>query len=176
MVQLIELVILAVFSYVLWCVLKPNIKVKDRRELGVKRATAIYKDEKGTKLLVANSLGLQGKPDFIFKTWIRKKYIPLEIKSGKLNDDNPHDGDLYQLAAYFIIIEEVYGKRPPYGKLVYSNKTFKVRNTFALRKEVHRITKEMRAMLDEDYSPCASPDFMKCKHCICKDTVCEWQD
>ena len=176
MVAMIELIVLAIFSYTLWCVFRPSMKVKDKKELGVKGANPIYKDEKGVKLLVADKLALQGKPDFIFETWIRKKYIPLEIKSGKINDETPHMGDLYQLGAYFLIIEEVYGKKPPYGKLVYSNKTFTVRNTAELRRNILRTVEDMRDMLEESYIPNATPDFVKCKHCICKDTVCEWQD
>lgn len=175
MVQLIEISLLVGLTLLLWLGLRPTMRVKDRREVGVKGATAIYADEKGTKLLVAEHLELQGKPDFIFETWLLKRYIPLEIKSGKLTEEEPHPGDVYQLVAYFLIIEEVYGKRPPYGKLVYANKTFTIRNTAKLRGNLHRTMKQMRQMLEGDYAPVATPDFMKCKHCVCKDTVCEWQ-
>ncbi len=175
MVQIIEIGVLLAFTFVLWLGFRPTIKMKERREIGVKRANPIYKDEKGTKLLRAEDLGLQGKPDFIFETWLGKRYIPLEIKSGRLTEDEPHLGDMYQLVAYFLIIEEVYGKRPPYGKLVYANKTFTIRNTARLRRELHQTMKQMRWMLEERYTPVATPDFIKCKHCICKDTVCEWQ-
>ena len=175
MVQIIEISLLLCFTLLLWLGFRPTISVKDRKEIGVKRASAIYKDEKGTKLLVAERLALQGKPDFIFETWLLKRYIPLEIKSGKLTEEQPHLGDVYQLVAYFLIIEEVYGKRPPYGKLVYANKTFTIRNTAKLRANLKRTMKQMRQMLEGDYKPIATPDFMKCKHCICKDTVCEWQ-
>ena len=170
MVQIIEISLLLSFTLFLWLGFRPTISVKDRREIGVKRASAIYKDEKGTKLLVAERLALQGKPDFIFETWLLRRYIPLEIKSGKLTEDQPHLGDVYQLVAYFLIIEEVYGKRPPYGKLVYANKTFTIRNTARLRANLKRTMKQMREMLEEEYKPIATPDFMKCKH-----TVCEWQ-
>lgn len=175
MVQLIEISLLFCFTLMLWMGLRPTMRVKEKRELGVKRANPIYKDEKGAKLLVAEQLALQGKPDFVFETWLLRRYIPLEIKSGKLTEDQPHPGDVYQLVAYFLIIEEVYGKRPPYGKLVYANKTFTIRNTAKLRNNLRRTIKQMRQMLEGDYAPLATPDFMKCKHCICKDTVCEWQ-
>ena len=176
MLAIIELIILAIFSYTLWCVFRPSIKVKEKKEVGVKGAKSIYKDEKGAKLLVADKLAIQGKPDFIFETWFRKKCIPLEIKSGSLKDDTPHLGDLYQLGAYFLIIEEVYGKKPPYGKLVYSNKTFTVRNTRSLRRNILRTVHDMRDMLEQNHTPKPTPDFVKCRHCICKDTVCEWQN
>lgn len=159
-----------------WRLLRPAIRVKNKKEIGVKRASSIYSDEKGTKMLIAQELGLQGKPDMIFETWILRNYIPLEIKSGKLKEDMPHEGDLYQLVIYFILVEAVYGKRPPYGKLVYANKTFKIRNTARLRKMALKTVEEMRAMLDKKYRPEVTPDYTKCRHCVCRETVCEWAE
>ena len=144
MVQIVELSIVFVVFGMLFYFFRPTITCKHKKEVGVARATAIYLDEKGASLLKDEETGLQGKPDMIFETWVLKRYVPLEIKSGKLKEDEPHLGDLYQLAAYFILVEKVYGKRPPYGKLVYSNKTFKVRNTAQLRKEVYEVMKQMR--------------------------------
>lgn len=157
-----------------WRLLRPTIRVKNKKEMGVRRASSIYSDEKGAKMLIAQELGLQGKPDMIFQTWLLRSYIPLEIKSGKLKEDIPHEGDLYQLIIYFILVEAAYGKRPPYGKLVYANKTFKIRNTARLRKMALKKVEEMRAMLDKKYQPQATPDHMKCRHCVCRETVCEW--
>lgn len=169
---IIGVVILGIVSYGF----RPNMTCKNKRQLGVRGASAIYLDEKGTKMLIDHELGLQGKPDMIFETWILRRYIPLEIKSGRLKDDWPHQGDLYQLTAYFILIENLYGKRPPYGKLVYANKTFKVRNTAKLRKEVLAVMEQMRDMLDEKIEITVKADFVKCKHCVCKDTVCKWTE
>lgn len=174
MVAIVEMSVLLCVFITLWLFLRPTITVKEKKELGVARASMIYSDEKGTKMLLAESMMLQGKPDMVFETWLTKRVIPLEIKSGKLKEEMPHLGDLYQLVAYFLIIEEAWGKRPPYGKLVYANKTFKVRNTRKLRRSVKKEIIKMREMLKGDYTPCAQPDFMKCKHCICRDTVCEW--
>lgn len=167
-------ILLISIFYGIWRILRPTIRVKNKKEIGVKRASSIYSDEKGTKMLTAQELGIQGKPDMIFETWVLRKYIPLEIKSGKLKDEIPHQGDLYQLVIYFLLVEAEYGKRPPYGKLVYANKTFKIRNTAKLRKAVFRTVQEMRDMLENECMPQASPDYMKCKHCVCRETVCEW--
>lgn len=155
-------------------IIRPTITCKNKRQLGVARATAIYLDEKGVKMLIDETLGLQGKPDMIFETWILKRYIPLEIKSGTLKENIPHQGDVYQLAAYFILIESVYGKKAPYGKLVYANKTFKIRNTTKLRNEVLVAMQQMREMLEEKIDIKVKADYVKCKHCVCKDTVCKW--
>lgn len=169
--------VVSLVSILLWVLgyyLRPTIKCIPKKQLGVPRASAIYLDKKGAKMLIDEHLGLQGKPDMIFETWILKRYIPLEIKSGKLKENEPHQGDLYQLVAYFILIEHVYGKKPPYGKLVYANKTFKVRNTARLRKRILVIMDQMREMLDHKIDIKVKPDYMKCRHCVCKDTVCKW--
>ena len=76
----------------------------------------------------------------------------------------------------FIIIQEVYNKKPPYGNLVYKNKTFKVRNTRRLRREVLGYVKEMRRMLKGHHEAVAEPSYIKCKNCICQQTACEWYD
>lgn len=172
-----QIIGIGVMTGALWMSFRPTIKEKHKKDVGVKGATPIYADEKGAQLLVAETYNLHGKPDFIFETWCLKRYIPLEIKSGRLKEDEePHPGDLYQLVAYFLIIEEVYGKKPPYGKLVYANKTFTVRNTARLRRELKAILKQMRGMLKGECMPGAEPTFMKCKNCVCQRTVCEFQE
>lgn len=176
MVYVIQGILIVAIIGMVWHCLRPAIKVKNKKEIGVRRASMIYADEKGTKMLVAEELGLQGKPDMIFETWGLRRYIPLEIKSGRLKDEEPHLGDLYQLVIYFLLVEAVYGKRPPYGKLVYANKTFKVRNTAKLRRKAIQTVEEMRQMLDGKTHTKAKTDFMKCKHCVCKDTVCQWAE
>lgn len=135
----------------------------------------IYTDESGGKLLVADKYNLQGKPDFIFQTFVRRKLIPYEIKSGMCKETMPHEGDLMQLVAYFLIIEEVYGKKPPYGKLVYQNKTFKVYNTYGLRLTLKQTLREMNKMLAVGHCNMEpSPSFTKCRNCVCQKTVCKW--
>lgn len=174
MEQMISIIITISILVSMSYIFRPTMTCKNRKQIGVPRASAIYLDEKGAKMLIDHTLGLQGKPDMIFETWILKRYIPLEIKSGKLKENWPHQGDLYQLAAYFILIESVYGKKPPYGKLVYANKTFKIRNTAKLRREVSATIEQMRDMLDKKIDIKVKADYVKCRHCVCKDTVCKW--
>ncbi|OON99592.1 MAG: hypothetical protein ATN35_11810 [Epulopiscium sp. Nele67-Bin004] len=150
------------------------LKVIDKQEIGVRGAKIIYADENGGKLLVAPNLNLHGKPDYIFKKLF--SLIPLELKSGTLKSDTPHMGDLHQLVVYFLIIEEVYKKRPPYGKLVYKNKTIVVKNTKQLRKETLNQIELMRKMLDGETiikEDGCYKTYAKCKSCVCRDTVCD---
>ncbi|WP_069998091.1 CRISPR-associated protein Cas4 [Cellulosilyticum sp. I15G10I2] len=176
MAVIFQMGILVLIVLALCMCLKPQYKVKNKRDLGVRLASPIYADQKGTKLLIAPKLQLQGKPDYIFQTWFLKKYIPLEIKSGTLKEDVPHLGDIYQLAAYFLIIEEVYDKRPPYGKLVYANKTFTIKNTYKIRKQLKYTLTQMRNMLDDSSRVQPETSYIKCRNCVCHKTVCEFSE
>ncbi len=131
-------------------------------------------EENFGKLLHSAEYELQGKPDYIYKKRLGKGLVPVELKSGKIGDDPlPHRGDLLQLAAYFLIIHDVYGVRPKLGRLVYSDYMFVVKNTKSLRKEVLNTTKEMREMLIYGVGK-ANPSFVTCRYCVCNGTVCEF--
>lgn len=141
----------------------------------------IYTDQKGnkrldsvvySKFLYSKKYGLRGKPDFIYQRG--RDIIPVEIKSGTLGSASmPHRGDLYQLAAYFFIIEEEYGIRPQTGRLIYSDCMFIIYNNKEIRREFMRILKQMNTMLKtgKEKPVC---DFAHCRHCVCRLTVCEF--
>lgn len=150
--------------------------VKEPRH-GVPGAQMIYSDEDDNKLLVSEKYDLQGKPDYIFQTLFGGSYIPVELKSTKLKDDEnyPREGDLMQLVAYFLIIEDVYGKRPKQGRLIYKNRMFIIKNTRALRRQINKYLKEMRQMINTGKGV-AEPSFPKCRNCVCRETVCEWYE
>ncbi|MCI1959870.1 MAG: CRISPR-associated protein Cas4 [Clostridia bacterium] len=124
--------------------------------------------------LKCEKLDIQGKPDFIFESNYSNQIVPVEIKSGCIKDENfPHEGDLMQLAAYFAITEEEYKIRPKFGRLIYKDYMFDIKNTKALRRELEIKINVMREMLngkpiDNNY------DYAKCRYCICRGTVCEF--
>lgn len=153
-----------------------TITVKNKVQHGQPFSKMIYTDEGGGNLLVDQEHMLQGKPDYIFQSYFTGRPIPFEIKSGTCKDEFPHEGDLMQLVAYFLIIEAVYGRRPKCGKLVYANKTFKVRNTRELRRQLLTILKEMRNMLEGHMPQTCETSYIKCKNCVCQKTVCEWYE
>ncbi|MGL4345972.1 MAG: CRISPR-associated protein Cas4 [Cellulosilyticaceae bacterium] len=173
---LIRLVLLGLLLILGIRLLRPSISYKNKAVSGMALGRMIYSDEVGGKLLVSDKYGLQGKPDFIFETLFTHRLVPFEIKSGQCKDTEPHEGDLMQLVAYFVIIQEVYGKKPPFGKLVYQNKTFKVRNTLGLRHSLKDTVRQMHKMLEGHSSLQASPSFAKCRNCVCQKTVCEWEE
>lgn len=171
--------------FILLCFWKKySWKIKKRTaKQGVPGYSVIYADQKAKgrkeqdsfgKLLYSGKYDIQGKPDYIFKAHFGNRLVPVEIKSGYIGDeDMPHRGDLLQLAAYFLIIEDVYGIRPRYGRLIYSDYMFYVKNTGKLRKEVQGTLFSMRKML-EDGTGEANSSFAQCRYCLCNGTVCEY--
>lgn len=82
---------------------------------------------------------LVGRPDRIVKQG--NAYIPEEWKSSK----RVSHGHRLQLGTYFILIEETYGVRPPFGVVVLGDGTrVEVTNTDALRAEVLTIANQIR--------------------------------
>lgn len=159
---------------------KPVIKKKSK--LSMWGYSLIYSDSRGSshnknveysKLLKSEKYDITGKPDYIYKKAGSNQLIPVELKSGDIKSGNmPHQGDLLQLGAYFLIIEEAYGVRPKKGRLVYKDYMFIVKNTSSIRNEVKTTINDMRRML-KDGNGKANSSFVTCRHCMCRGSVCE---
>ena len=67
----------------------------------------------------------------------------------------------------------MYMKRPKEGRLVYNNYMFIIKNTRSLRRKVKQILADMRDMLKTGEQN-VNPSYVKCRYCICRDTVCEY--
>lgn len=111
--------------------------------------------------LYAERLKLVGRPDRTVKQG--SDYIPEEWKSAR----RVSHGHRLQLGAYFLLIEEEYGVRPPFGVVVLGDGSrVEVPNTDALRAEVLAIAAEIRehrAQLSEPI-PVRQP-ANKCRAC-----------
>ena len=85
---------------------------------------------------------LTGKPDYLVEKGSR--LIPVEVKTGQVGGV-PYQGHVLQLAAYCLLVERVYGKRPPYGILHYPERTFAIDFTRELESALLDVLAEMRA-------------------------------
>jgi CRISPR-associated exonuclease Cas4 len=94
---------------------------------GLPGGRVIYTDTRGwgpvEKPLYDPELGLTGKPDYLVEQG--KQVIPVEVKSRRVSD-GPYDSHIFQLAAYCRLVQVTYGKRPAYGILKYTNRTFAI--------------------------------------------------
>lgn len=160
--------------------LVPGIQ-KKKPSLSAPGYTLFYSDQKKhrqkngviySKLLISEAYGLSGKPDLVF---VNRKgcFLPVELKSGTIGDaEEPHEGDVMQLAAYFLILEDLYGAKVKTGRLIYRDCMFVIRNNRKLRRRLLSIVADMRDMLQTGEQE-VEPSFVKCKHCLCRSTVCE---
>ena len=73
------------------------------------------------ELLVNQDLGVSGKPDFVVKSEDGKYFIPIEIKSGNIEGNDPYPEDKMQLATYIALTTARLGP-VAYGEIHYRNK------------------------------------------------------
>ncbi len=85
---------------------------------------------------------LTGRPDYLVRQ--RGALIPVEVKSGRA-PPRPHPSHVLQLAAYCLLVEAVYGRRPTHGVLKYADRAFAIDYDRALEAEVRRLIAEMHA-------------------------------
>jgi CRISPR-associated exonuclease Cas4 len=96
-------------------------------------------DNKGT-VIISDTIPLVGKPDYIVK--IKKDIIPVEVKRGK-TPHKPYPNHLAQVFAYCYLVEEQYGKRPPYGIISYPQEYFRVDFEKGTEKNIERLVEEL---------------------------------
>lgn len=118
---------------------------KQRRASGLPPGRIISSDTdrwgKVEKPLYDPISGLTGRPDYLVEE--KDFFIPVEVKSSRA-PSLPHDSHIYQLAAYCLLVERVYGKRPPYGILRYRDQTFSIEYTPALQSDLERLLAAIR--------------------------------
>jgi CRISPR-associated exonuclease Cas4 len=111
--------------------------------------------------------GLTGKPDYVIQNG--REIIPVEVKTSR-QPSAPYPGHIFQLAAYCLLIERIYGVRPPYGVLHYSahpqsGQSFQVDYTSKLEREVIHLLAEMRQQSKRHDVPRSHQSVVRCKAC-----------
>ncbi len=118
---------------------------RQRKEAGLPGGRVIYTDTRGwgklERPLYDQLLGLTGKPDYLVQQ--SGQIIPVEVKSGRA-PESPYDSHIYQLAAYCLLVEKSYGKRPAYGIVHYADRDFAVDYTPELESSLLDLLAEMR--------------------------------
>ena len=116
-----------------------------RKQAGLPGGRIIYTDTRGwgkvEKPLFYPLLELTGKPDYLVQQ--NGKIIPVEVKSGRA-PDAPYDSQIYQLAAYCLLVEKTYNTRPPYGIIHYENRDFAIDYTRELESALIELLADMR--------------------------------
>ncbi len=147
-----------------------------RRAAGLPGGRIIYTDTrawgKNEKPLYVNALGLTGKPDYLVRQG--GQIIPVEVKSGRA-PGSPYDSHIYQIAAYCLLVERVYGERPPYGIIHYPDRDFAIDYTPELEKSLLALLDEMRRDSRRQNVERSHQTSARCRGCgyrsICDDAL-----
>jgi len=139
-----------------------------RRQAGLPRGRVVYRDTDGTPVrsLFSNRHRLTGRPDYLVQE--RGAICPVEVKPGRTFPE-PRDGDVLQLGAYCLLVEETEHQRPPHGYLRYANCTFEVAYTDELRDAVLDALDDIRRGLRASHVPPNHADPARCRACGFRD-------
>ncbi|MCX7682643.1 MAG: CRISPR-associated protein Cas4 [Anaerolineae bacterium] len=137
-----------------------------RRRSGLPQGRVIYTDTRGwrrpEKPLFSRTFLLAGRPDYLVADG--DIIIPVEVKSGRA-PAQPYRSHLLQLAAYCLLVEETYAKRPPYGIITYADQAFEVDYTPELESALLNTLEHMRSDLGRDNIPRSHNHPARCQAC-----------
>lgn len=138
---------------------------RGRAHSGLPAGQVTYTDTGGQRPerpLFSPDLGLTGKPDYIVDTG--NQIVPVEMKS-RPAPRRPYASHVLQLAAYCLLTEKAYGRRPPHGLLRYSDRSFSVDYDAELERRLLHTLDRMRADLATGGAPRNHNDRYRCNAC-----------
>ena len=139
---------------------------RQRQAAGLPGGRVIYTDTRGwgklEKPLFYQALGLTGKPDYLIEQ--NGQIIPVEVKSGRA-PEAPYDSHIYQVAAYCLLVDRIYKKRPPYGIIHYPQRNFAVDFTPALENALLDLLAEIRRDETRAEVNCSHAEPARCVRC-----------
>ena len=139
---------------------------RGRAHSGLPQGRVIYTDTGGWNRLERPLFSLEflltGKPDYLVADGA--DVIPVEVKSSRA-PTQPYPSHILQLAAYCLLVEECYRRRPPYGIIKYADRAFEVDYTSELEDELLATLDDMRDDLDNDDAPRNHDDPARCRAC-----------
>ena len=166
------MLILAIFVLILALVLLWQAN-RSQRAIGLPAGRVIYADTRSwgrvEQPLYDAELGLVGKPDYLVETG--GQVIPVEVKSSPVTTA-PYDAHVFQLAAYCLLVQRHYGKRPAYGILHYPNRTFAIDYTAQLESQLLKLLEEMHAQERRKEVSRSHESAARCSRCGFR-TICD---
>ena len=139
---------------------------RGRARSGLPQGRVVYTDTGGwgrlERPLFSHALRLTGKPDYLVADGA--DVIPVEVKSSRA-PVQPYPSHISQLAAYCLLVEQCYGRRPAYGIVKYADRTFEVDYTPELEDELLATLDQMRADLADGDAPRSHDEPRRCRAC-----------
>lgn len=118
---------------------------QQRLTLGLPEGRVLYSDTGPRRdvlePLYADDLNLVGRPDYLVDS--KEGLVPVEVKGGR-TPSKPFDSHIYQLAAYCLLVQRNYRRRPAYGIIRYPQRSFAVEFTRELEEQLLSLLSDMR--------------------------------
>jgi len=114
------------------------------------------------KLFVSKKHGLSGRPDAVVLDG--EHHIPVELKTGRV-PRGPLFSHILQVVAYCVLLEEEYGKAPPYGIIRYGDTAYEIEYNVDQRSLLLQKLGEMRAAIGKGEAHRNHSRPGKCIHC-----------
>jgi CRISPR-associated exonuclease Cas4 len=132
-----------------------------------------WDDGAAAEVLVSHQHGLTGKPDYIRREG--EELIPVEQKSRFISAAEAYEGEILQLAAYCLLVEERFGKPVRRGQLLYQNRSLKILYDDQLRARLFDAVAELRSAEAMDDVPRSHNSPARCRGCgfrqACRDSL-----
>jgi len=122
----------------------------------------IDSEKEKPKLFVSKKLGLSGRPDAVVMDG--EHHIPVELKTGRV-PRGPLFSHILQVVAYCVLLEEEYGRAPPYGIVRYGETAYEIEYNDDQRKLLIQKLAEMRAAIVKGGAHRNHSRPGKCIHC-----------
>jgi CRISPR-associated exonuclease Cas4 len=139
---------------------------RERDQSGLPQGRVVYTDTGGwdrlDRPLYSQEFLLTGKPDYLVADGA--DVIPVEVKSSYA-PTQPYPSHVLQLAAYCLLVEECYRRRPPYGIIKYADRAFELDYTPELEDELLATLDDMRDDLEERDASRDHDELHRCQAC-----------
>ena len=136
---------------------------RQRGSAGLPEGRVVYADteawRRNERSLFSARHRLTGKPDYLVQD--RGRMVPVEVKPGR-TALTPYEGDVLQLAAYCLLVEEQYGTRPAFGYLKYSQTVFRIEYSDTLRQA---LLKQLQSMRQQRQAKEVAPSHWEPQRC-----------
>ena len=114
--------------------------------------------------LISRRFRLSGKPDYLVR--VKDGVAPVELKSSRSpSSGRPYEGHLFQLAAYCLLVEDVFRVSVPYGLVRYEDRSIRVDYTPSLRASLLVLLDEMRTAKRDGECHINHSQPSKCRSC-----------
>jgi CRISPR-associated exonuclease Cas4 len=143
---LVALLWLLAGAYWLYLLLRSvEISLYLRAKHNIPKGQIEYSDRLHADSFFSEELMVSGKPDYILKKG--DDHVPVEKKTGRI-PRGPLFSHILQVGAYCMLLEEHYGRKPPYGIIEYrDNHSFTIDYDDKLKELILSKLKEMKLIM-----------------------------